>query len=323
MVLPQTGPQPVVLGGYGLFYFYAIALSHALRAIIRKREWLTLPPGPAAARLFFAALALGAILVALIVLVQAVWTWTSPFAANLAFVVSTWVSTTAAALFWTAAYTGSAALIRARRARQNAIALELAMREARLRALEAQLAPHFLFNCLNTLRGMIVENPAVAQDMVTRLANILRHNLLRSPSPAQPLGEQLEFTADYLALEALRFEERLRIRFSIADETRAAAVPAMLLQTLVENALKHGIAHLPDAGELILGSRFEGDDLVITVENTGTLTSSPPGSTRVGLHNLRERLRALHGPTATLDLTETNRGTVRATARIPRNDATR
>lgn len=317
MVLPLTGPQPVVIGGYSLFFFYAIALSHALRALIRRREWLSLPPGQAAARLFPAALALGAILVGLIILVQAAWQWTSPFAADRRFLFSTWVSTTVASLFWTAAYTGSAALIRARRARQAALALELDMREARLRALEAQLAPHFLFNCLNTLRGMIVENPGLAQDMVTRLANILRHNLLRSSAPTQPLDEQVEFTADYLALEALRFEERLRVRFSIADDTRACAVPAMLLQTLVENALKHGIAHLRDTGEIDIAARFDGDALVLTVENTGSLTPSPAGSTRVGLRNLRERLRTLHGPRATLDLAETGAGTVLATARIP------
>jgi LytS/YehU family sensor histidine kinase len=228
-----------------------------------------------------------------------------------------WTNTTTASLFWTAAYTGCAALIRARQARQNAIALELGMREARLLALEAQLAPHFLFNCLNSLRGMIVENPAQAQDMVTRLANILRHNLLRDTSPTQTLGQQVEFTTDYLALETVRFEERLRTRFSIAAETLACAIPAMLLQTLVENAIKHGIAHLPDAGEIAIASRFDDGTLVITVENTCALTPAPRSSTQVGLKNLRERLRVLHGSGATLELAATGNGTVRATARIP------
>ena len=317
MVLPQTGPQPVVIGGYGLFFFYSLALSHALRGIIRRRDWLALSPGAAAVRLFFAAITLGLVESALIILVQSAWTWTSPFAIRHDFLLSIWVSTSTAAFFWTAGYTGSASLIRARRARQNAIALELDMREARLQALEAQLAPHFLFNCLNSLRGMIVENPMQAQDMVTRLANILRHNLLRDSSPSQTLGEQIEFTTDYLALETVRFDERLRTRFTIAPETRHCVIPAMLLQTLVENAIKHGIAHLPDSGEIAIIAQFENYGLVLTVENTGKLESTVSHSTRVGLKNLRERLRVLHGPDATLHLIETGNGSVRATVRIP------
>jgi len=317
MVLPQTGPQSVILVGYGLFFFYSIALSHGLRRVIRRQEWLSLTPGQASLRLFVAALLLGIVLAVLIIAVQSLWNWTSPFSVPSRFLFAMWISTTTASLFWTAAYTGSAAMIRARQARQNAVALELGMREARLHALEAQLAPHFLFNCLNSLRGMIVENPGQAQDMVTRLANILRHNLLRDTNPTQTLGEQVEFTTDYLALETVRFEERLRTRFSVAAETLACAIPAMLLQTLVENAIKHGIAHLADSGEITIASCFDGGTLVITVENTCAHTPSPSNSTQVGLKNLRERLRVLHGSGASLELAETGNCTVRATTRIP------
>lgn len=317
MILPQSGPKPVVIGGYTLFFFYSIALTHGLRRFVRRRDWLALSPGRAALRLFIAALAVGAIQALLVVVVLSLWNWTSPFAVRRDFVIPMWINTTGATLIWTAIYTGGASLLRARRARQNAIAMELDIREARLRALEAQIGPHFLFNCLNSVRGLIVENPAEAQDMVTRLANILRHNLGRDASPTEPLGEQVEFTTDYVALEGIRFEERLRTRFEINPATQACAVPAMLLQTLVENAVKHGISHLPDGGEIRVSSRFDRGTLVITVENTGRLQPSPAGSTRVGLANLRERLRVLHGPTATLEVAETPANTVRATVRIP------
>lgn len=317
MILPYTGPQPVVLGGYGSFLVYSILLTHALRRHIRRRDWLALPPARAAWRIALAAIALGTILSALIILVQSVWTWTSPFAVRGEFLVSMATSTTAATVVWSAIYTGAASLLRARRARQDAIALELGMREARLKALEAQIGPHFLFNCLNSLRGMIAENPAVAQDMVTRLANILRHNLARSDRPTEPLGDQAEFTADYLALESVRFEERLKTRFDIDPATRACHAPAMLLQTLVENAIKHGIAHLPEGGEIAVTTRLEADTLVVVVENTGQLRPSPAGSTRVGLANLRERLRVLHGSGTSVELTATAHGTVRATVRVP------
>ncbi len=320
MILPRAGSQPVIIGGYTLFFFYSIALTHALRRHIRRREWLALSPGRAAVRLFIAAVIVGAIQTALIVVVQSLWTWTPPFEARRDFLIPTWTSVTCATLIWTALYTGAASLARARRAWEDAVALELDMREARLKALEAQLGPHFLFNCLNSLRGLIAENPTEAQEMVTRLANILRHNLARDLRPTEPLGDQMAFTTDYLALESVRFEERLRTRFAIDPATRDCAIPAMLLQTLVENALKHGISHLPEGGEVAIVSRFEGNALVVVVENTGQLAPSPDGSTRVGLANLRERLRVLHGPKAAFEIRATGANTVRATVRIPMSD---
>jgi LytS/YehU family sensor histidine kinase len=319
MVIPQAGPQPFIIGGYVLFFFYSVALTHLLRRHIRRREWLALNLGRAGVRLLVAAVIVATIQAALIVVVQCLWTQTPLSAASGSFFLLMWGNTTAAMCVWTALYAGSASLVRGRRLRQDAIALELGMREARLKALEAQIGPHFLFNCLNSLRGLILENPLQAQDMVTRLANILRHNLARDSHPSEPLGAQVEFTADYLALESIRFEERLRTRFEIEPDAQTAAVPAMLLQTLVENAVKHGISHLPAGGEVIIRAQFEADELVITVENTGRLVESPRGSTRVGIANLRERLRVLHGPAASLELAETPSNTVRATVRIPRD----
>jgi LytS/YehU family sensor histidine kinase len=308
----------VIIGGYVLFFFYSIALTHLLRREVRRREWLELPPGRAAGRLLFGALIVALVQALLVIVVQCIWTRTSPLSVDRSFMLGMWASTTTATIIWTALYTGAAALVRARRVRQNAIALELGMGEARLKALEAQIGPHFLFNCLNSLRGLIIENPAQAQDMVTRLANILRHNLARDANPEEPLAAQVEFTTDYLALESIRFEERLRTRFTIEPATLTRAVPPMLLQTLVENAIKHGISHLPGGGEVSINAHFETNMLVIVVENSGELVPSPRESTRVGLTNLRERLRVLYGFAASLDVVATETNTVRATVRIPR-----
>ncbi|HEX2099529.1 MAG TPA: histidine kinase, partial [Candidatus Synoicihabitans sp.] len=170
MILPQTGPQPSVVGGYVLFFFYSIALTHAMRRVVHRRDWLSLAPGPAAIRLLGAALLVSSVQISLIVLVSWLWNGTAPTATAWPYYLSMIASVAAGTLLWTACYTGAAALLRARRARQNAVQLELAMREARLKALEAQIGPHFLFNCLNTLRGLIIENPIAAQDIVTRLA---------------------------------------------------------------------------------------------------------------------------------------------------------
>jgi two-component system, LytTR family, sensor histidine kinase AlgZ len=317
MMLPRTGAQPVVIGGYVLFFFYSVGLSHVVRIVICRRDWLALSGGAAVLRIGGTAVALGTALAALVLTVQSIWTRANAFAASPTLLVGMWLSTTSFAVIWTALYVGAASLLRARRARHHAVQLELAMREARLKALEAQIGPHFLFNCLNTLRGLIVENPTVAQDIVTRLANILRYNLSRDGQTTEALSQQIEFTTDYLALESVRFEERLRTKFDLDPTTLSAEVPAMLLQTLVENAIKHGISHLPNGGEISVSSKRDRNGLSITVENTGKLVSSPSHSTRVGLANLRERLRVLHGPDAVLSLTETDHGTVLASVWMP------
>lgn len=317
MVPADARAQPAVVGGYVLFFFYSIALTHALRALIRRQQWLSLTPGRTALRLIGAAAAIGTIQATLIVLVQAIWTWTPPFAAGPRFAILMWFNTTAASAFWITVYTGITSLQRTRRARLHAVALELGMREARLQSLEAQVNPHFLFNCLNSVRGLIVENPPRAQDMVTRLANILRHNLVRRADATEPLADQIAMITDYLELESVRFEERLRTRIEIDPASVGCRVPWMLLQTLVENAIKHGIAHLPAGGEIVVQSRLLHGTLEITVENSGSLGPSPADSTQIGLANLRERLRLLNGSTATLDLLALAPDRVRATARLP------
>ena len=217
---------------------------------------------------------------------------------------------------WTIFYVAFSA---PRRYREKEVRLQLALREAELRALEAQVNPHFLFNCLNSIRALVLENPALAQDMLTRLANILRFNLHRDLMHTIPLAVELEAVGDYLALEKVRFEERLRVQFAIDPAASEAAVPPMLLQTLVENALKHGIAHLPEGGDLIIRASLEGDTVRVEVENTGQVALSKGDGNQVGLANTRERLRILYGERARLELNNGAGNRVTALAVIPRN----
>jgi LytS/YehU family sensor histidine kinase len=154
--------------------------------------------------------------------------------------------------------------------------------------------------------------------MVTRLANILRHTLTRGrEATTETLAEQLAVVADYLELESIRFDERLRTHFAIAPETRDCPLPAMLLQTLVENAIKHGIAHLPAGGEVTISSRVTDAHLELVVENPGELGTRSARSTGVGLANARERLRMLHGPDASLELQALTHHRVQARLRLP------
>jgi LytS/YehU family sensor histidine kinase len=204
-----------------------------------------------------------------------------------------------------------------RRHRETEVRLQLALREAELRALEAQINPHFLFNCLNSIRGLVIENPTKAQDMVTRLANILRYNLHRDIEHTVPLSSEVEIVSDFLALESARLEDRLHVHLSIDPDAGAVQVPPMLLQTLVENALKHGIAPLPSGGDLLIRTAIVGDSVVMEVENPGQIAESAPQATQLGLANIRERLRIVYNGRASFELKNRN-GRVAATVAIPR-----
>jgi LytS/YehU family sensor histidine kinase len=196
--------------------------------------------------------------------------------------------------------------------------MQLALREAELRALEAQINPHFLFNCLNSIRGLVVEDPQKAQDMITRFATLLRYNLNHDTRHTVPLAAEAEVVNDYLALEKARFEDRLRCQVTIDPAAASLLVPPMILQTLIENALKHGIGRLPDGGDLQIRAAANNGTLVLEVENTGELTDSRSGGTQVGLNNIRERLRILYGDRASLSL-QNRSGTVVARVEIPRS----
>ena len=210
------------------------------------------------------------------------------------------------------------------RAEAGRLRLQIALVEAELRALRAQVHPHFLFNCLNGLRGLVTEEPARARAAITRLAHLLRYSLQSGDAPLVTLERELRFVDDYLALEAIRFEERLRVRRDIAPDARHARVPPLAVQTLVENALKYGVAPFDQPPEVTLRAWMDGGDtLCLEVANGGRLVETragtadhAPASIGLGLANLRERLGHLFGAGGTLELTQDTPDRVTARLRV-------
>jgi Histidine kinase len=196
--------------------------------------------------------------------------------------------------------------------------LMTSVKEAELRALKSQVNPHFIFNSLNSLRALIDEDPARARTAVTQLANLLRYSLQSGQLETVPFEDELGIVNDYLALEQVRHEERLRLRLDIAPEALHLPIPPMLLQTLVENAVKYGISPRPEGGEIAIVARKEGDSLRIQVSNPGEIAEEGrASSTGVGLHNAAERLRLIFGERATLRLRPDKPALVVAEAVIP------
>ena len=312
----QVGWRPSLVAGYLLFALYSIALTELFRREILRRQWLDASTGRMLGSLSLGAVVVGSVLAFLVVAVDLALQG----GANSAFVqhpgtaLALWGGVVGVTSVWTILYVS---LTARRRFQEKEVHLQLAVRDAELRALEAQINPHFLFNALNSIRGLVLEDPPLAQDMVTRLANILRYNLRRDLKQLVPLSSEVEVISVYLALEGVRLEERLRVRLDIEPAAAAFPIPAMLLQTLVENAVKYGIAPLAAGGELRVSARIDGNALALEVDNPGCLADPHPGATGVGLANARERLRLLYGGRATLRL-ENRDGHVAATVLLPR-----
>lgn len=172
--------------------------------------------------------------------------------------------------------------------------------EAKLQSLESRIHPHFLFNTLNSISSLVRQDPAAAEELIQRLATLLRFSLDRHASLV-PLREELQITADYLEIEKVRFRERLRFEFAIPEEVMGVSVPGLSLQTLVENSVKYAVAPLRQGASIRVRGEREGGMVLFVVEDDGpgfSGTSWPAGH---GLDTLRQRLEAFFGAQARLE----------------------
>jgi two-component system, LytTR family, sensor kinase len=206
--------------------------------------------------------------------------------------------------------------VEARERETQAARLESQLAEARLGALRMQLQPHFLFNSLNAITVIVRDrDTATATRMLEQLGEMLRR-VMRADRPQEiRLEDELDFVRQYLGIEQVRFSDRLRPEFVVDSAVLGAAVPEFLLQPLVENALRHGLAKRVTATLLRVEARREGDDLVLSVIDDG------PGPVEagegVGLGTTRERLATLYGSRGRLELVQNPDGGARVTVRLP------
>jgi two-component system, LytTR family, sensor kinase len=188
--------------------------------------------------------------------------------------------------------------------------LEARLLGARMEALEARMHPHFLFNALNTVSSLVrTGDSKAAVRAVARLGDLLR-SLLLDDGQEVPLAQELDFVGRYLELEQARFGDRLSARIEADPTVLDALVPRLVLQPLVENALRHGIEPSADPGRVEVRAARIGEMLELEVRNTGSRGGSPTPSTRIGLANTRARLAQLYGDRQQLALTTDARGTV-------------
>jgi LytS/YehU family sensor histidine kinase len=179
---------------------------------------------------------------------------------------------------------------------------EVLSREAELKALKAQINPHFLFNSLNSISALTSADPGKAREMCVRLSDFLRNSLRLGERTSVPFSEELALTRTYLDVEQVRFGQRLRVKHDVDPGCEHCDVPPLLVQPLIENAIKHGIATLTEGGEIEFSVRKERDSLRITVENPFDPDAPATRKTGFGLVNVRNRLQARYGADGKLDI---------------------
>lgn len=178
-------------------------------------------------------------------------------------------------------------------AEQDALRFQVLAREAELKAFKAQIDPHFLFNSLNSISSLAGSNPTAARKMTQQLGDFFRRSLRVGGRERIPLGEELDLVSLYLSIEQVRFGERLSWNIDVAPSTKDLAIPPLLLQPLVENAVRHGIAGLVDGGVVKISSTADDDNAILSIENDCDPDHRATAGEGIGIENVRGRIETI------------------------------
>jgi two-component system LytT family sensor kinase len=220
-------------------------------------------------------------------------------------------------IVWNLIYFAYHYIVKTRQAQLDKIRLESLVKELELKTIKAHINPHFIFNALNSIRALIDENPNRARNAITELSNILRSSMQAEKVETVPFEKELGIVKDYLALEYIRFEDRLKIEYQIDEDTLDQPVPPMMLQTLVENAIKHGIGKQIGGGVVRVISDFKENFHELVVLNTGYLNGHVQEGDGFGLFSTKNRLQLLFGEKANFEIKQVGSDLVEARILIP------
>jgi two-component system LytT family sensor kinase len=205
---------------------------------------------------------------------------------------------------------------KSRKQQLDTLRLESLVKELELKTIKAHINPHFIFNSLNSIRALVDENPQRARRAITELSNILRSSMQSDKSESAPMEKELDIVKDYLALENMRFEDRLKIEYEVDEDTLDLPVPPMMLQTLVENAIKHGISKQIKGGVVRVVSVLKNNFHELSVQNTGFLNGHV-NAAGFGLSSTTNRLNLLYGNKAKFEIRQATPTLVEARVLIP------
>lgn len=301
------------------FFVLAIITTHFIRNYFHKSRLIEEQTSKKFLRAFgfviFSGLIFSIVLVGLAYLIFLAICGDKDFGMSPEIMASSTVNLMLLIIFWSIFYVVIKSTLRLRNEKIRRLELEAALKEAQLNTLKGQINPHFMFNSLNNIRGLILEDPGKSREMLTRMSEMLRASLNSNKTDVIPLEEEIQTVQNYIALSKIQMENRLEFDLDIQDGLEDATIPPMVLQLLVENAIKHGITSLPKGGAVNLKIRIEGDFLHMTVSNDGHFKDQNMEG-GLGLKNIKDRLAILYGEEASFDIGNEN-GKVVARLIIP------
>jgi two-component system, LytTR family, sensor kinase len=301
-----------------LISVFGLLSTHVLKNLIKKRNWLNLPLKKIIPRVLISGFSIGILLYAF------------SFGANV--LISTdyldsfrWIAPvvgvttlSGVVIIWILIYFSVHYFENYKRVEIESLIWEAAVKDFELKTLKSQLNPHFMFNALNSIRALIKEDPASAQEAITKLSNILRYSLRFEKDETVPLEDEMQTVSDYLALETIRFEERLKYEIKIDPKSVRVGIPPMMIQTLVENGIKHGISKRTQGGHISICSRVEDSRLHIEIRNNGNIEDDAVKKAKgFGINNTKHRLSLLFGEEASFSIRNSSSEEVIAEIIIP------
>jgi len=295
-----------------IFFFIA---THFYRYVIKKRDWITLPMIALTPRVLISTVIIGFPIYFIRIGVSYLLDMYNPELLGIIPVFGNAIPNALIIFIWSLFY-----FIYQYFERYNlSLKHEAAFRQMELDNLKSQLNPHFIFNSLNSIRALVDENPDKSKLSITQLSNIMRKSLDTDQSRLISFKQELETVKDYLSLEDVRYEERLHTSIDIDRSSYQFNVPPMMIQTLVENGIKHGVSKLKEGGELQLKTEVRHENLNIEIRNSGQYT---PGNTGkkvggLGIKNTLQRLKLIYGESATFSIENESDSNVLTKITIP------
>ncbi|PIP77423.1 MAG: histidine kinase [Ignavibacteria bacterium CG22_combo_CG10-13_8_21_14_all_37_15] len=289
------------------FAFVGISATHVLRVIIKKRKWIEKSPKDLFPRVFLSTFLISFIIVFIIMGIN----YSTGIIHRAQFSVAGFFvilfNTGILIFLWSIIYFLVHYFENYKKSEIERLVWEAAVKDFELKTLKSQLNPHFMFNALNSIRALIEENPSAAKTAITQLSNIFRYSLKIERTETVPFEEEIKTVEDYLGLEKARFEERLKYEIAYSPDVKNIEIPPMMIQTLVENGIKHGVSKLPEGGFVNVTAERARNFLILEIENSGFVADDAISHAKgYGISNTKQRLHLLYGDQASFSISNVN-----------------
>ena len=297
--------------------FFFLGFTHVLRLVIKRRNWISLSIASITPRILLGAVIIGFSIYVLRVGVSFVLDLYSPKLLGIGNIAGNTFPNTLVVFVWSLFYFIFQYFERYNKSLKN----EVEFHQIELNNLKSQLNPHFIFNSLNSIRALVDENPVKSKIAITQLSHILRNSLATDKKRLASFEEEIKIVNDYLSLETIRYEERLQTEMNIHPDSFSFNVPPLMIQTLVENGIKHGISKLKEGGKISVTTLVEKEKLKILIRNTGRLPAknSVVGKNKgLGISNTKKRLEIIFGEQAVFRMKNENTNTVLTEVIVPK-----